>query len=318
MILAPALPAGRSIRRRRQLSGKLAHQRLIGRGIHPNLFLRQPHSKVGCISRQLAARRFRRGGDFLPRGLHNLSRIFFSSGVNTRLLVCRLPLCGVAHHANFPIQSHQAKLNLRQPAPRFIAGFLCFLHRLLDGRCALAEQPRQVLARCPEKYPAHPPPVAARGARFPLPASILALATPTSPFPCPIRYPAWPPEPAPELFCALPLLLLPAHAEQPAAAPLGCGTPSLEPRVGVAHTPWCAPRQRQYRPALFPPPLRSCCGAPPRPVAAASARLRYTSQTATSAESRSVLTRAAVRLAVAASRPWGADMSRWKLGLQYL
>src|ERR1700730_14659470 len=161
-----------------------------------------------------------------------------------------------------------------------------------------------------KKFTAHPPPVAARGARSPLPESILAVATPASPFPCPIRYPAWPPEPAPELFCALPLPLLPALAEQPAGAPPGCGTPSLEPRVGVAHIPWYAPRRQQYRPAPFPPPLRSCCGAPPRPVAAAYARLRYTRQTATSAESRSVLTRAVIRLTVAASRPWVADRSR--------
>src|SRR4029077_7226998 len=136
--------------------------------------------------------------------------------------------------------------------------------------------------------------------------------TPTSPFPCPIRYPAWPPEPAPELFYALPQPRLPAPAEQPAAAPPGCGTVWLEPRAVVAHIPRCAPGQQQYRPAPFPPPLRSCCGAPPRPVAAAYARLRYTSQRARSAESRSVLTRAVVRLAVAACRPWGADISRRK------
>src|SRR6267378_1985865 len=169
--------------------------------------------------------------------------------------------------------------------------------------------PRKRVGR---KFTAHPPPVAARGARSPLPESTLALATPSSPLPCPTRYPAWPPEPAPELFCALPLALLPALAEQPAAAPPGCGTPSLEPRAGVAHIRWCAPRRQQYRPGPFPPPLRSCCGAPPRPVAAAYARLRYTRQTATSAESRSVLTRAVIRLTVAASRPWGADISRRK------
>src|SRR5260370_13403782 len=136
-----------------------------------------------------------------------------------------------------------------------------------------------------KKFTAHPPPVRARGARFPLPESTLALATHSSPFPCPAQYPAWPPEPEPELFSAFPLALSPALREQPAVALPGCGTPSLEPGAGVAHIPWCAPRQQQYRLSPFPPPLRSCCGAPPTPVAAAYSPMRHKRPTPTTTQS---------------------------------
>ena len=46
---------------------------------------------------------------------------------------------GIAHHANFHIQLHQARFDLRQPAPRFLAGLLRLLHRFLDRRRAGAE-----------------------------------------------------------------------------------------------------------------------------------------------------------------------------------
>ena len=58
----------------------------------------------------------------------------------------------VAHHADLAIQLHQARFDLRQPSPRFLAGLLRFLHRFLDRRRAGAEHPGQVLAAGPDNH----------------------------------------------------------------------------------------------------------------------------------------------------------------------
>ena len=52
--------------------GKIAHQRLIGRGIHVNLFLRQADRQIGGMSGQFAARGLGCGSNFLLRRCHDL------------------------------------------------------------------------------------------------------------------------------------------------------------------------------------------------------------------------------------------------------
>jgi len=57
---------------------------------------------------------------------------------------------GVAHHPDFDVELHQARFNLGQFSPRFLAGLLRFLHRFLNSRGARTECARQIFASCPD------------------------------------------------------------------------------------------------------------------------------------------------------------------------
>ena len=104
-----------------------------------NLLLRQPDRQIGRVSRQLAPRSLGRRCNFLLRRSDNLARIFFGSGLNAGFLRRAFLFGGVAHRADLDIQLQQARFDLGQPAARFFARLLRFLHRLLDRGGAVAE-----------------------------------------------------------------------------------------------------------------------------------------------------------------------------------
>ena len=115
-----------------------------------NLFSRQAHGEIGGVSGQLTPRGLGRRGNFLLGRSHNLARIFLGGGLDAGFLRHAFFLGGIAHHADFDIQLHQARLDVGQPAARFFAGHLRFLHRLLDRGAAVAEHSRQILAPGPD------------------------------------------------------------------------------------------------------------------------------------------------------------------------
>ena len=115
-----------------------------------NLFSRQSDRQIGRIGRQLPARGLGCRCNFLLGRGDNLACVLFRRGLDASFFGRAFFLGRVAHHANFNVEFHQARLDLRQPAARFFAGHLRFLHCLLDGGAAVAENSRQILASRPD------------------------------------------------------------------------------------------------------------------------------------------------------------------------
>ena len=141
--LVPSFPDPPKAVGRAQLPGKTPHQRLIGRRVDADLFLRQADCQIGGMRRQLAPRRFYRRCDFLLRGRDDLARVFFGSGLNARFFGSAFLFGGVPASCRSRHPASAGALRFRPASPRLFAGLLRFLHGLLDGRRAVAEHSRQ-------------------------------------------------------------------------------------------------------------------------------------------------------------------------------
>ncbi len=111
---------------------KSAHQRLIGGGVHLNLFSGERDRKIGGVGRQFPPRRLCRGRNLLLRRCDDLTGIFRRCSFDSFFLGGRFPFGGGAHFSDFRVQPGKPGLNIAQPPVGLFAGFARFCHRFLD------------------------------------------------------------------------------------------------------------------------------------------------------------------------------------------